>query len=284
MDLFTACNPPNRKTNKEVHEDYAGFVEKFKPKKTTDDCYTPAAVYGAVVGWVREHAPIEGCEIVRPFWPGGDYENYDYPANCVVIDNPPFSIISKITRFYTKRGLRFFLFAPQLTLFSICADGCTHIITNADIVYANGAIVRTGFVSNLFGDTRILVVPFLGAELERLSTVGTLKKAIPKYVYPDHVITVSRLAGLAARGQSLAIPASAVYHTSRLDAQAVEGKGIFGSGYLCSDAMATTIRVREQAVREQAVREQAVREQAVREQAVVWGLSDREREIIKTLQ
>lgn len=24
--------------------DYEGFVEKFKPKKTTDDCYTPPAV------------------------------------------------------------------------------------------------------------------------------------------------------------------------------------------------------------------------------------------------
>lgn len=25
----------------EKFEDYEGFVEKFKPKKTTDDCYTP---------------------------------------------------------------------------------------------------------------------------------------------------------------------------------------------------------------------------------------------------
>ena len=27
-------------------EDYEGFVEKFKPKKTTDDCYTsPPTIY-----------------------------------------------------------------------------------------------------------------------------------------------------------------------------------------------------------------------------------------------
>ncbi len=26
------------------HEDYDAFVEKFKPKKTTDDCYTPPEV------------------------------------------------------------------------------------------------------------------------------------------------------------------------------------------------------------------------------------------------
>ena len=40
--------------------DYDGFVEKFKPKKTTDDCYTPPAVYDAVVGWCRdERQPSE---------------------------------------------------------------------------------------------------------------------------------------------------------------------------------------------------------------------------------
>lgn len=27
--------------SKELFEDYEGFVEKFKTKKTTDDCYTP---------------------------------------------------------------------------------------------------------------------------------------------------------------------------------------------------------------------------------------------------
>ena len=26
-------------------EDYDGFINKFKPKKTTDDCYTPEPVY-----------------------------------------------------------------------------------------------------------------------------------------------------------------------------------------------------------------------------------------------
>lgn len=28
-------------TNKEAFEDYEGFVEKFKPKRTTDDYFTP---------------------------------------------------------------------------------------------------------------------------------------------------------------------------------------------------------------------------------------------------
>lgn len=32
----------------EMTGEYAAFVEKFKPKKTTDDCYTPDNVYAAV--------------------------------------------------------------------------------------------------------------------------------------------------------------------------------------------------------------------------------------------
>ena len=30
---------------------YEEFVDKFKPKKTTDDCYTPDAIYEVVKDW-----------------------------------------------------------------------------------------------------------------------------------------------------------------------------------------------------------------------------------------
>ena len=96
------------KSRREIHEDYDGFVEKFKPRKTTDDCYTPQPVYDAVLGWLRENADIEGREIVRPFWPGGDYEHYDYPDGCVVVDNPPFSIFTQVCRFFQSRNISFF--------------------------------------------------------------------------------------------------------------------------------------------------------------------------------
>ena len=82
---------------------YEEFVEKFKPKKTTDDCYTPPAVYEAVKDWAVKEYGLEGKEIVRPFYPGGDYESYDYPTDCVVIDNPPFSILSKICKWYIEK-------------------------------------------------------------------------------------------------------------------------------------------------------------------------------------
>ena len=131
-------------------DDYGEFTEKFKAKLTTDDCYTPVEVYEAVLGWLREKVDIEGCNIVRPFWPGGDYEAYDYKEDDVVVDNPPFSILARILRFYQDRGIRFFLFGPQLTLFS--SSSLTYIPCACAVEYANGAKVNTGFISNLFGD------------------------------------------------------------------------------------------------------------------------------------
>lgn len=99
-------------------ESYEEFVEKFKPKKTTDDCYTPPAIYEAVKDWAVKEYGIDPATIVRPFYPGGDYERFEYPEGCVVLDNPPFSILSKILRFYDERGIAYFLFAPTLTMFS----------------------------------------------------------------------------------------------------------------------------------------------------------------------
>lgn len=95
--------------------DYDGFCEKFKPKKTTDDCYTPENVYETVRRWAVNRYALEGAEIVRPFWPGGDYEAADYPEGCAVIDNPPFSILANIVAWYNAHDVRFFLFAPSLT-------------------------------------------------------------------------------------------------------------------------------------------------------------------------
>ena len=50
-------------------ETYEQFVEKFEPKKTTDDCYTPPLVYEAVKGWACREYGIDPARVVRPFWP-----------------------------------------------------------------------------------------------------------------------------------------------------------------------------------------------------------------------
>lgn len=99
-------------------ETYDEFVDKFKPKKTTDDCYTPPLVYDAVKCWTCKEYSIDPETIVRPFYPGGDYEHFYYPEGCTVLDNPPFSILAKICSFYLDKGIRFFLFSPALTAFN----------------------------------------------------------------------------------------------------------------------------------------------------------------------
>ena len=52
-------------------QDYDEFVNKFKPKKTTDDCYTPPAIYEAVLRWCEKEYGIDRASVIRPFKPGG---------------------------------------------------------------------------------------------------------------------------------------------------------------------------------------------------------------------
>ena len=135
-------------TFEDESEEYKAFVEKFKPKKTTDDCYTPPEVFDCVAEWASKRYGFPIHSIVRPFWPGGDYVTFDYPQGCVVLDNPPFSIISKICRFFQANGILFFLFCPGLLL-SYLSKGVTLVSANCGITYENGANVRTNFITNL---------------------------------------------------------------------------------------------------------------------------------------
>ena len=48
-------------------EEYKEFIDKFKPKRTTDDCHTPPEVYEVVKEWVLKRAPhIANLRIARP--------------------------------------------------------------------------------------------------------------------------------------------------------------------------------------------------------------------------
>lgn len=253
-----------------LFDHYDAFVKKFEPKKTTDDCYTPAPVYDVVVEWVREQVDITDCNIVRPFYPDGDYENYDYHADDVVIDNPPFSIISDIARFYVARGIRFFLFAPHLTLLGIRAVA-TKIVCSADLIYENGANVRTDFISNMFGDIEIMTASELKRRIESVNKKQTA--TLPKYRYPDNVITVSMFDGLLRAGIDMKIPRSATLRISALRSQIAVKKTIFGYGYLVSDAVA----------RELSAKQEAAKQEAAKQEVVVWGLSEQERLVIQEL-
>lgn len=64
----------------DVDHEYAAFIEKFKPKKTTDDCYTPPNIYEAVLSWVIKEYGIDRESVVRPFWPGGGLREVRLPG------------------------------------------------------------------------------------------------------------------------------------------------------------------------------------------------------------
>ena len=253
--------------------EYDDFTEKFKPKKTTDDCYTPPLVYDAIRDWVCGEYGIDQTRIVRPFYPGGDYERFDYPDGCVVLDNPPFSILSRICEFYIDREIAFFLFAPSLTCFGgrSVVMRMNHIICDADITYENGAVVRTAFVTS-FGGKIAQTAPTLRKAIERaMQTVKKgMRKELPKYTYPDHVLTAAMLQKYAHYGIEFAVKREDCTCVTKLDSQRETGKTIFGHGLLLSNRAAA----------EKAAAEKAAAEKAA---AHVWKLSEREKGIIASL-
>ena len=246
--------------------EYDAFVEKFKPKKTTDDCYTPPLIFETVKNWACNEYGINPADIVRPFYPGGDYESFRYPEGCTVLDNPPFSILAKICKFYLNRKIPFFLFSPSLTALSgkeICMR-MNHIICDADITYENGAVVRTSFVTSYGGDVIAQTAPDLTQKIVEAEAKDNNKDK-PKYTYPDHIVTAAMLQRYSKYGIDLKIRRGDCEYISALDAQKKCGKTIFGSGLILS---------------EKAAAERAAAERAC---AIVWELSAREREIVKRL-
>ena len=247
--------------------EYKAFVEKFKPKKTTDDCYTPENVYEAVRDWAVQEYGLHGREIVRPFWPGGDYERYEYPEGCVVIDNPPFSILSNICRFYDARGIDYFLFAPSLTLFGINRGQCNYVVADADITYQNGATVQTGFVTKL-GEYKVTLSGALHRLVKAANKANTKAvNQLPVYTYPHNVINAAQLQKIVCRGIDLRIRQEDATFIRAMDAQRAEGKAIYGGGFLLSSMAAA----------EKAAAEKAAAEKAA---ATRWPMSEREKEII----
>ncbi len=269
-------------------ETYEEFVDKFQPKKTTDDCYTPPEVYEAVRQWVGDKVmplaegveivrpfrpggdyqaevypegclvlppevyeavrqwvgdkvmPLaEGVEIVRPFRPGGDYQAEVYPEGCLVLDNPPFSILASIVDWYILHGIRFFLFAPQLTLFNYCSrEEVTGIVCNARVTYANGAKVSTSFITNCYPGAPAFVVAGdlckLIEEADRKALAEKKPKARPLIGYPAQVVVASVLGKLVTRGIEWKAPRSETMFARKLDC----GKGLFGAGFLLSERLA----------------------------------------------
>lgn len=205
-------------------ETYEQFVDKFKPKKTTDDCYTPDAVMDVVNDYVEHRYNVSRETFIRPFWPGGDFEHEDYTGK-VVVDNPPFSILAKIVRFYQEHGVPFFLFCNGLTgvWYGGKAAGVTYIGTASQVVYRNGANIRTAFITNMEPENAARSEPGLTKALNALRP----DKSKGKTPMPPSYWTSSRIMTAADHDREIVIPAGAQFVKKTPD-----GKEIYGGALI----------------------------------------------------
>lgn len=272
----------NDKSRQEGNDEYNEFLDKFDVKKTTDDCYTPDNIYNAVAAWVADEYQINAATFVRPFYPGGDYQNFKYPKDCVVVDNPPFSIFAEIVKFYSENGIKFFIFGPALTLCSGSGNGyfCA-VCAGANVIYENGANICTSFATNLEG-ARIRSAPRLYQAITEANKKNLEKqhKQLPKYAYSDYVITAAMLNRFSKYGIEFSVAASESAFIRELDAQKENQKAVFGGGFLLSERKAA-----EKAAAEKAAEKAAAEKSAIeKNDATVWQLSEREWEIVRSLK
>lgn len=240
---------------------YQDFKDKFKPKKTTDDCYTPENVYDVIADWVANEYNLDR----------------EYQEGCIVVDNPPFSILAEIITWYANKGIRFFLFGPGLTIFSARNVDVTYICVGADITYANGAQVCTSFVTNM-DSCRARTAPDLYRliEIENDKNVRGGKAPTPRYVFPDYVVTAAILQRWSKYGISYRLNKEDCVRISALDSMKEAGKAIYGGGYLLSDEAAKARAKAEQEAMENAI---AAGGGGTRQ----WEISERERRTINSL-
>lgn len=262
--------------------EYNEFLDKFERKKTTDDCYTPDNIYDVICSFVETTYGGKRESFLRPFYPGGDYEKEQYPQGCVVVDNPPFSILAEIIRFYCEKGIRFFLFAPALTLFSGRGCDVCYLPIGVSIIYENGANISTSFITNMEEGFRFRTYPELYKTLqaENDKNRAELTKELPNYEYPPEVVTAASLSQYSKHGVSFSVKGDDCQHISALDAMKETGKGIFGGGFLLS-VSATKENKRATDQKEKNIEaERAIIKETLR---TVWQLSDREKQIVTEL-
>ena len=131
-----------------------------------------------------------------------------------------------------ERKIRFFLFAPTLSLFSAAAGKANYIVCSESIVYENGARVNTSFVTNM-GNVKITTAPELNKRLKDIRKRQHSKnKNKNKIEYPDNVITAARLTKIAKSDALFEVRAEECKFIRKIDAYK---KGLYGAGFLISD-------------------------------------------------
>ena len=267
----------------DIDDEYRRFVDKFKPKKTTDDCYTPENIYAAVLNWTVGEYGVDPEKILRPFYPGGDYIRAEYPPGYTVVDNPPFSILSEIVTVYMRAKIPFLLFATHLTCMNIAAGrtDVTRLICDGRITYENGAQVNTDFVTNLDPRYVMRTAPKLRDAIMAADKANTAAKSLPVYKYPPELVTAADLGFLPRYGVEFNLPKDEAIFVRTLDAMKAEGRQIFGGGYLISNTAAgRLVQAYAEANRNKAKKDEAPDSR----EKIVWKLSATERAAIDYLE
>lgn len=254
------------------NETYEQFVEKFKYKHTTDDCYTPENIYEAVASYVEGHYGKDRGAFVRPFWPGGDFESFDYPAGCIVVDNPPFSIMSKIVKFYNNKKIDYFLFCSGLT--PPASDDSCIVCLGVEILYENGASISTSFVTNL-DKLRARSAPDLYKTLKDENKKNIKTKKVKGYSFPKELATASMINRLSVYGIQFEINKD---ESKRV--RTVGGAQIYGSGWLVSKSKAKELDEAKRLADEAKTALESKREEKEKEKII---LTEEEKNIIKSL-
>ena len=151
----------------------------------------------------------------------------------------------------------------------------TLIPTDVTITYENGANVSTSFITNLENpDIQIYGSKTLYDAVKNANDINvkSVSKQLPKYQYPNNVVTVSRIKKIS-KYIDIKIPRSQLRHVSVLDEQKKYKKAIYGNGFLCSDKI-------EQKIKAEEIKAEKIKAEKSK---FYWQLSDREKEIIKKL-
>ena len=207
---------------------------------TTDECYTPPAVYDTVLDYAVDRYHLQGKHIVRPFIPGGDYQKYVYDKNDVVIDNPPFSITIKIVNWYIDHNIPFFMFINGLYGVSLSrglSGKATVIVTNANGSFYNKGSeksIKLGFVTNL--EPKNIILRGDATLTNRLNGL-VKKKTFKRFRYPDNFLKNNDILTALQRNVELQLTTDNCLFEDNLDYHKSQRVKVFGGGYLVNDKL-----------------------------------------------
>ena len=158
----------------------------------------------------------------------------------MVIDNPPFSIMTKIVSFYMERGVPFFLFCYHNTSAWLTQSGATVIYTDLAIRFDNGAKIPIAFATNLTPRYRAIASPKLRkAIMCAPSQAEHRTKSQKSYAYPHNILLFSQISVLAKHGKEFYIEKErSRTHNNTYS----EGEAGFGSCFLVDDYTADEAR------------------------------------------